>query len=93
MIQLFLFYFNSNKPGYTCRGGRVVSGSLTIFKDSHPLTQVWIPLEAVYLDKFNLNGCGYKPLIQVRGSCPHQVRPQSKESKDEDTHKKGKMTE
>ena len=33
------------------------------------------------------------PLIRVRGSHPHQVRPQSKESKEEDTRKKGKMTQ
>ena len=33
------------------------------------------------------------PLNQVGGSHPQQVRPQSKESKGEDTRKKGKMTE
>ena len=39
-------------------------------------------------------GCQrYKPLIWGRGRCPHQVRPQSKESKGEDTRKKEKMTE
>ena len=39
------------------------------------------------------NGRPYRPLIRVRGRHPHQVRPQSKEPKDEYTRKKGKMKE
>ena len=34
---------------------------------------------------------GYKPLKRVQGSLPYQVRLQSRESKDEDTRKYGKM--
>ena len=35
---------------------------------------------------------GYKPLLRLRGSFPQLVRPHSKKSKVEDTHKKGEMT-
>ena len=38
-----------------------------------------------------LSWCCSVVLIQVRGSLPQLVKPQSKESKEEDTHKKGKM--
>ena len=36
-------------------------------------------------------GRGYKPLIQVRGSCSHRSKAQMAGEKDEDTRKKGQM--
>ena len=87
MRELFLFYFNSNKPGYTGRGGRVVSVVAWQSSRHAPCVDPGLnPTRGSVLDKFNLNGRGYKPLIQVRGSCPQQGRPQSKELKDEDTY-------
>ena len=41
--------------------------------------------------RYWFNGHSYKPLIQVRGSCSHRVRPESRGSKGEDTRKKGKL--
>ena len=38
-------------------------------------------------------GRGYKPLIQVRGSCSHQSKIRMEDRKDEDTCKEGKMAE
>ena len=39
-----------------------------------------------------LKGSDYKPLIRVRGSCSHRVRPQSKESKGEVPTRKGRWS-
>ena len=35
------------------------------------------------------NGCSYKPLKQVRGSCSHQSKAQFEGRKDVETRKKG----
>ena len=60
---------------------------------------VWIKLftqSTYYLSKLeyiclSTDGHSYKPFIWVKGSRPHQIRPQSKESKSENTRKTGKM--